>query len=492
MKIVIAASEAVPFAKTGGLADVIGALPVALAALGHDVRVMMPRYRSIDAERYGLVPVGRPFDVPISDRREPAQLFEGRLGNKVPIYFIEQKKYFDRQELYQTAAGDYPDNAERFVYFSRAVLEACRNLKLRPEIIHCNDWQTGLIPVYLKTLYARDAEFEGTASLFTIHNLAYQGLFWHLDLHLTGLGWEIFTPEGIEFYGKLNFLKGGLVYADVLNTVSATYAQEIQSPAYGCGLEGVLQRRRADLFGIVNGIDIETWNPAADPALPAPYDAADRKGKAICKKFLQRELGLPVRSTIPLIGMVSRLADQKGIDFLAEALDSLTSLDLQFALLGSGKPEFEELFSKTSARKRKRMAVVVGFDDALARRLYAGSDFFLIPSRYEPCGLAQMIAYRYGTVPIVRRTGGLADTVVDVDAPGDGGTGIVFDAADPAALLKAVRRGLSVYHDTRAWRSLVSRGMAQDYSWTSSAKRYVELYGRALEKRRPNVRGPKN
>jgi starch synthase len=478
LKILFAASEVAPFAKTGGLADVAGSLPQALAALGHDVRVVLPRYRQVDAVRHDLRHLAT-FYVPLSSWRERCDILGGTLGKHVPAYFINKDIYFNRPELYRTPQGDYHDNAERFIFFSRAVPEICGILNFTPDIIHCNDWQTGLVPLYRKKFYLD--RLPRTRTVFTIHNLGYQGIFWQRDLALTGLGGDVFTPEGIEFWGNINLLKAGIAYADAVTTVSATYSREIRTPEFGHGLDGMLRKRSADLFGIVNGIDYEEWDPSKDPALPQTYSASRLTGKAACKQALQDQLGLP-RENAPLIGMVTRLTDQKGLDILMDAIPEILSQHVQLIVLGTGDEHYHRLLAAIGDRHRDRMRVLLKYDEIIARRIYAGSDLFLMPSRYEPCGLGQMHALRYGTVPVVRRTGGLADTVVDV-APRTGkGTGFVFDDYTPDALVVCVKRVLEAYRDARRWRTIVRAGMKVDFSWEHSAKEYVKVYRTVLQK----------
>ena len=479
LRLLLISSEVEPFAKTGGLADVAGALPQALATLGHDVRVLMPKYRGV--ERHGTLRTAVPrVRVPIGDRTTEGALLEGRLGRAVPVYFLAHDHYYDRPALYGTGQGDYLDNCERFIFFCRGALEALRALGWTPHVIHANDWQSGLVPVYLETLYKDDPALGEVGTLFTIHNLAYQGVFWHFDMPLTGLGWDLFTPAGLEFYGKLNFLKGGLVFADVLNTVSKTYAQEIQTAEFGCGLEGVLQYRRADLHGVVNGIDVAAWDPATDRDLTKPYSAEDLAGKAACKQALAQELGIDADGA-PIIGIVSRLAAQKGLDLVLAALPELVDAGFALALLGAGEPGLETAFGDSARASRGRVAIRTGFDNALARRIYAGADMFLMPSRYEPCGLGQMIGMRYGTIPIVRRTGGLADTVVEARPARRTGTGFGFAEPTARALLEAATRALAAYREPALWRQLQRNAMAQDFSWPASAREYVALYRKAAK-----------
>jgi starch synthase len=435
----------------------------------------------VDVERYGLSRLGVTIEVPVAERTEKAELLEGTLDGDVPVYFIEKPSYFDRPHLYQTSDGvDYPDNSERFVFFSRGVLEALKALGQKPAVIHCNDWQTGLIPVYLKTMGRQDPHLGGVATVFSVHNLGYQGLFRHMDMPLTGLDWELFTPDGIEFYGKINFLKAGLMFADVLNTVSKTYAKEIQTEEFGHGLDGVLRYRSDVLYGIVNGIDYGVWNPASDPHIPSNYSPEDIKGKATCKKALQEELGLPTKGRTPLIGIVSRLATQKGFDLLVEAMDKLMAIDLQLAILGSGDPAYHEALEGAAKRYPKKIGLKLGFDEGLAHRIEAGSDMFLMPSRYEPCGLNQLYSLKYGTIPVVRATGGLEDTIANYSEARGTGTGFKFRSYSAAALLRVVQKACLVYADRRAWRRLMERAMAQDFSWGASARAYEEIYRRAV------------
>ncbi|MBI4609687.1 MAG: glycogen synthase GlgA [Candidatus Rokubacteria bacterium] len=486
MRILFVSSEVEPFAKTGGLADVAGALPKALASLGHDVRVLMPKYRGVERHAGPLRTAVPQLRIAIADRSSEGTLFEGRAGSSVPVYFLASDHYYDRDDLYATPEGDYWDNCERFIFFGRAAVEALRGLGWRPHVIHANDWQTGLIPVYLLTLYRDDPACAGVATLFTVHNLAYQGVFWHYDMPMTGLGWDLFTPAGIEFYGKINFLKGGLVFSDLLNTVSRTYAREIQTPEFGCGLEGVLHERSRDLHGVINGIDYEAWNPETDSEIAKRYTAEDLEGKRICKASLREELGLRDEPGL-LIGMVTRLATQKGIDLALAALPELLAQGCQLVLLGSGEPALEQAFAQAAERYAGQAAVRLGYDAALARRIYAGADCFLMPSRYEPCGLGQLISLRYGTVPVVRWTGGLVDTVKEFQPETGAGTGFGFQGFTAAALVDAVRRALAAYRQPERWRRLVRNGMAEDFSWEASAREYVTLYRKALKKR--NRRG---
>jgi starch synthase len=474
MKVAAVASEVVPFSKTGGLADVAGALPGALARLGVEVVTVTPLHRS--ARRHALEKTGLVVRVPVGDATVEAAVY--RSGS---VYFLEHDPYFDRDGLYGTPAGDYPDNASRFVFLARAALELLRQLG-RPDVIQAHDWQAGLVPIYVKTLYAE--AFAGTRSVFTIHNLAYQGVFWHLDMPLTGLDWSHFTWRGLEFFGKLSFLKAGLVHADALTTVSPTYAREIQTPEFGCGLDGVLRERAASLHGILNGVDYAEWDPERDPHLAARYSASDLEGKERCKAALQKRCGLPARPDVPLVGMIGRLSEQKGLDIFLEAADALAQQDLQFVILGSGDRRYREAVERVGDRYRNKVSVHVAFDNALAHQIEAGSDLFLMPSRYEPCGLNQIYSLRYGAVPVVRATGGLADTVVD------GVTGFTFGPYAAGALLEAVGRARAAYADRALWGRIQREGMKQDFSWDASARRYAELFrSLAAPARKPGAPG---
>jgi starch synthase len=486
LRILLVASEAEPFAKTGGLADVAGALPRALAALGHDVRLALPRYRGVEAAAGDLRLAAADLAVPIGDRTVVGAVFEGRLGGSVPVYFVAHDHYYQRAALYGEDGTDYLDNCERFTFFCRAALAGLPGLGWMPQVIHAHDWQTGLVPVYLETLYRAAPAYRDVASVFTIHNLAYQGLFTDQHLPLTGLGWDLFTPAGLEFYGRLSLLKGGLVFADLLTTVSPTYAREIQTPEQGEGLDGVLRERSADLAGILNGVDRAAWNPETDAALPRRYGRGDPAGKAACTAALRAELGLaaPAGRGGLLVGMVTRLADQKGPGLAAAAVPDLVAAGGQFVLVGHGEARWEREFEALAAAYPGAVAVRLGFDDGLARRVYAGADALLMPSRYEPCGIAQLIALRYGTVPVARRTGGLADTVRDVPPGGGPGTGFLFDAFTAEACREAVLRAVAVHADPAAWRRLVDQGMAEDFSWGAAAEAYVTCYRKALRKAR--------
>ncbi len=472
MQLLFVASEVAPWSKTGGLGDVAGALPRALAARGHAVTVVTPRHAGIDPRREGLTALHGAVRV----RGEATTLWVK--DGPVRTCFVEHERYFgSRRGLYGDGHRDHPDNAERFAYLCRAALAVPGALRLRPRVLHANDWQTGLLPFLLRHEHARDPALAGARTVFTIHNLAYQGIFPKEVVPALGLPWDVFSYEGMEFFDQLSFLKAGLVYADALTTVSPTYAREILTPEGGANLDALLRHRAADLTGILNGIDVHAWDPARDPYLPAHYTARAVSGKAACKAALQAELGLPDRIDVPLIGLVSRLTGQKGVDLVTAALPALLARDVQLAVLGAGEPVYQEAIRRAAREHPGRVGARIGFDEGLAHRIEAGADLFLMPSRFEPCGLNQMYSLRYGTVPVVRAVGGLADTVEDYDG-WNRGTGFRFVEYAPHALLTAVRRALDVHRDRRAWRGLMTRGMAEDNSWERSAARYEALYRR--------------
>lgn len=487
MNILLATSEAVPFAKTGGLADVCGALPVELARLGHRPAVILPAYRQTRYCGLAIQPLGIDFIVPIGSKMVTGHLLRSSMpGVDVPVYLIEQDQYFDRDELYGVDGKDYIDNCERFVFFSRAVLEAIRLLDLQVDVLHANDWQTGLIPAYLKIEYHSVPRYQRIAALFTIHNMSYQGQFWHWDMLLTGLDWKYFNWRQMEFHGNLNLLKTGMVFSDSISTVSPRYAQEIQSSALGCGLEDVLRYRSDVLTGILNGIDPHEWDPQTDPHLPANYTAETvAQGKPICKAVLQKELGLPQDGHAPLVGMVGRLIDQKGFDLLADVLQRwVQTSDVQWAILGTGQPKYHKLLETLAERFPQKVAVRLEFSNPLAHRIEAGADIFLMPSRFEPCGLNQMYSLRYGTVPLVRATGGLADTIVGYDpqAPNPAANGFVFQEYSILTLSETLRQACDAYRQPEVWSQLVATGMRQDWSWARRAREYVELYQKTIER----------
>lgn len=485
MHIVFVTSEMVPFAKTGGLADVLGALPREIASLGHDVKVIMPRYSILDAKDFTLKKAMDSFEVPLGAEKEKAQVKSCMVpaGNgSVEVFFVEHSSFFDRDGLYGTSLGDYPDNDKRFIFFSKAVIEIMKKLDTEPDVIHCHDWQTGLIPAYIKLIYQKQGLFEKTRTFFTIHNLAYQGNFPPDTLALTGFGWDEFTLHRLEFYGKLSFMKAGLIYSDILTTVSPNYAHEIQTHEFGCGLDGVLRERANDLYGILNGIDTEEWNPETDKALASTYTSANLSKKLIDKGMLQKEVNLKVDPEIPLMGMVTRLVDQKGIDLVLAILDELAKRDIQLVILGSGDNKYHNALMNLAKKHMGQFSFNLKFNEKLSRRVYAGSDFFLMPSVFEPCGLGQMIALRYGALPIVRNVGGLADTVTDYHENHGKGNGFVFEEKTHMALLEKIDEALKIFKDKNLWADLQKNAMKCDFSWKTSAKHYVELYQKAKRK----------
>lgn len=488
MKILIATPEALPFIKTGGLADVIGALIDEYTKMRMTVSVILPFYREIkkNARAFGIKPTGREITVPLGDRVEKGMIWEGKTTKGASAYFIENDKFYDRDELYGTPEGDFPDNASRFIFFARGVLEALRVLKINIDIIHCNDWQTGLIPVYIKTIYRNQPVsgrniFPETKTLMTIHNLGYQGIFRAPDMPLTGLGWEMFNMEALEFYGKINFLKGGIIFADIINTVSENYAKEILTEEYGFGLDGVLRKRGEDLYGILNGIDYNEWDPEKDKLISTRYSRKVLSGKAICKSALQKACRFSQDRSL-LIGMVTRFSAQKGLDIVAEAMEGIINMGAQGVILGKGDEPFQRIFLKLQEKYPRQLSVTIGFDNTLAHRVYAGSDIFLMPSRYEPCGLGQLIAMRYGTIPVARKVGGLADTIIPYDPSKGAGTGFLFDDYSRDELLRTVKKAIALFNDKRHWLKIRRNAMSEDFSWRKSAERYISLYKKALEK----------
>ena len=489
LRILFISAEVSPFAQTGGLGDVNGALPKILAALGHDVRIVMPLYQTLRDGDFSLTEVLPDLQVPQVIGNRTGRVWQTQLPNQdeaapqVPVYCIEQDDFFARPGLYGNSDGDYPDNAMRFTFFSRAALALAERLEWFPQVFHCHDWHTGLVPAFLRFLPGLDARIANAASIFTIHNFAYQGIFPNWAFGLTGLPPFLFQPEGLEYYGFLNFMKSGLYYADRLTTVSPTYAEEIGTPELGFGLDGSIRTRQAALVGILNGADYSVWNPETDPMIAARYSAEDLSGKAACKRALLQEYGLSEELDIPVIGMVTRLVDQKGVDLGVGALNALLELNCRLVILGSGESRYEEFLSEQGRAHPERIGVRIGFDEALSHQIEAGSDCFLMPSRYEPCGLNQIYSLRYGTIPIVRATGGLRDTVVPFDASTGQGTGFVFQDATPEALSEAVRAAVSTFADTAAWQQMMRNGMAQDFSWTQSASQYIDLYQQVMAAR---------
>lgn len=480
-------SEMVPLAKTGGLGDVCGALPIALDAIGCRCSCFLPAYRSVLKSGLVVEPTNHTFTIEIAGRYVACRVLRTRLPNShVDVYLIDQPQYFDRDGFYSDAAGEFRDNCERYSFFCRAVVEAIDQLKLDVDIVHCHDWQAGLVPAYLKTKFGGHAWMERAKSILTIHNLAYQGRFWHFDMHLTGMDWQYFNWEQMEFHGELNLMKTGIVFADNVTTVSPTYAREITTPEHGCGLESILRGRGESLTGIVNGVDYTHWNPASDTHLPVQFDASNwQSGKAACKRLLQEELNLEQRADVPLVGIVSRLVDQKGWDLIIPLLLHWAhSHDVQWAILGTGDRAYEDQLRDLQTYHPGKMAVRLEFSEGVAHRIEAAADMFLMPSRYEPCGLNQLYSLKYGSVPVVHNTGGLADTVVSAtESSLAAGTasGFGFDGYSVENLEQTLGKALDFYlHQKPLWTQIVDTGMRADWSWAKSAEQYVDVFRRTL------------
>jgi starch synthase len=476
LKILFLAAEAVPFAKVGGLADVAGALPKAIRALGHDVRLMMPRYGTIRSDQFHMEKVGEPFPIPLGPGEEHVHLVSTAQNGGVPVYLIWNEQYFSsRDRVY-----GFEDDAQRFAVFGRAALAALKLLDWKPDMIHANDWHTGIVPAWLDTEGRRDTLYRGIATLFTIHNLAYQGITGRLILTFAQM--EHLKHLPVEQPGAVNWMAQGIAHADLVNTVSKQYAKEILTSETGMGLAPLLNERKDRLFGVLNGIDYDEWNPATDPSIPHHFDGETLDQRAVNKAALQQQARLPVQPNVPLIGMVSRLDHVKGMDLMEPVLEWLFDKEeAQFVVLGTGQPEYHEMFERIQARYPDRIRAFLKFDDVLARRIYAGADMLLMPSAIEPCGLGQMIAMHYGCVPVVRATGGLADTVPNYTTKDRQGAGFTFKKYTARACQDALKRALKVYRNKRAWRRLQQRGIKSDFSWAVSAQEYVNLYRRAIE-----------
>ncbi len=477
MRIAIVTSEAVPFSKTGGLADVAGTLFKEYLAMKHDALLFVPFYKSTAEKFSGMIKdSGIEIDIAMGNAIRTCKIFTGIMSAPTPnIFFIGNEDFFFRDELYGTTAGDYPDNDQRFVFFSKSVLEICKKLELQIDIMHCNDWQTGLIPLYMKTLYRQVPNLKKTASVFTIHNLGYQGLFQAHTLEITGLDASLFNPEGIEFFGKINFLKAGIIGADQITTVSKTYAEEIRSHEYGFGLEGILTKRSAAISGILNGIDYTQWDPSTDTFITKKYDRSDLSGKQACKKRLVTEASLKSKAPGPLMCFIGRLSSQKGVDLLADAIPYIQSQGANMIVIGRGDGSYQAMLKAASKGFSDSFFFYREFNEPFAHLAYAGSDVFLMPSRYEPCGLGQMIAMRYGTLPVARKTGGLSDTIEDDK------TGFLFEEYSVPAFINAVRRAVKAFDDKKAWRKMMGNAMKKDFSWGKSVQAYIAIYQNALK-----------
>lgn len=490
LKILFVASEVTPFAKTGGLADVSSSLPKAIKEAGHDIRVFMPKYASVKERKFVLRDVIRLRELHIAhgDKIETIDVKASFLPDtKLQIYFLDFPRYFDRDELYVNpeTGVDYTDNAERFSLFCRSALETLKRLHWQPDVIHCNDWQSGLIPVYLKTLYKNDKFFKKTKTFFTIHNLAYQGNFPKEKLKYTNLPENLFySGSKLEFYQKLSFMKAGIEYSDLISTVSPTYAMEIQeSVELGCGFNEILKNRSRLIFGILNGVDYSEWNPQLDDKITSQYDFKTILKKEKNKKQLLKLNELPYNPDIPLIGSISRLADQKGLDLIKQSLDRMMKLNIQYIILGKGEEKYYKFFEEVQQKYPTQVSVHLKFDESLAHLLEAGCDMFLMPSKYEPCGLNQLYSLKYGTIPIVRSTGGLADTVVDYTTNPKEGTGFSFKKYDSNELFMAVQSAVETYKEKTIWREILKRAMNQDFSWQNSSREYIKLYSKIIKKK---------
>ena len=477
LKVLILAAEIVPFAKVGGLADVVGALPKALQALGHDVRLVMPRYRQVDPSHFHLQPILEAIPVSMGNYQVQVSVRLGEIGDHIPVYMIDAPRYFDRENIY-----GYTDDGERFILLCRAALETMQALNWAPDVVHCNDWHTGIVPNWMHTIYRDDTFFSNTASVYTIHNLAYHGIFGYRLLEVAGVATNGFLyPQVAEFGNVVDIMGRGILFADAITTVSERYAQEILTPTFGEKLDHLLRSRRDRLFGILNGIDYQEINPATDGYIHTQFDALSLDRRIENKVALQEQMHIPIHEDVPLLAMISRLADQKGFDLLAQIIQPLLAQGIQFVLLGIGDQHYHEMFQSLAARYPEQVAIFLTFNTALAQRIYAGSDMLLMPSRFEPCGTSQMNAMRYGCVPIVRQVGGLADTVQEYDPSSGDGNGFVFKNYDPWEFFAAVVRAMALYRFKDIWRTLQQRGMEADHSWNASAKRYVEVYRNAIE-----------
>ena len=460
MKILMCASEVVPFAKTGGLADVAGALPLALEKLGEEVRIVMPKYKKVNSSQLTVHSVTP--DVEVTS-----------VGKNIQVYLIKNDKYFDRDGLYGDKTGDYPDNLDRFAFYSKRTLDLIKEINFKPDVVHCHDWQSALIPIYLKNIY-KENFYKKIRILFTIHNLAYQGLFPKEEYPKLGLDHSLFNIDGLEFYDKINILKGGIIYSDLINTVSATYAREIQTKEFGCGLEGVLAKRKKDVFGIINGLDYDIWDPGKDKYLYKTYSLENLQDKYVNKKKLQQECGLSPKD-IPLLGIVGRLAEQKGMDLIAQSMEDLVKKsNIQMVVLGTGDIKYHNLLEDLAGKYPHNISAHIKFDDTLAHKIYGACDIFLMPSRYEPCGLGQMISLKYGTIPLVFKTGGLADTISQEN-------GFIFDSYTKEAFVRTVKKAVALYGDKDKWPKLVKKAFSYDFSWNESAKKYIELYQKLIK-----------
>ncbi len=487
LNILMVSSECVPFAKTGGLADVVGALPVALKKLGHDVRIVIPKYSSIDDNKFNIKLLHTPMGVWMGNKEEWCSVYSTTIEEDVPVYFIDFKLYFDRDGLYYDKNfNDYDDNPKRFAFLSRSALQLCKDIEFKPDIIHANDWQTALIPAYLKVWHWNDSILGSSSCILTIHNLAYQGVYPKYHYPYIGLQEVNFHPRALEDHGRMNFLKAGIYFSEMVNTVSPSYANETRTPQGGYGLAPYLNDKGDNYIGILNGIDYNQWNPSTDKLIPANYSPSNMEGKKICKKELQKRLSLEQKDDILLIGIVSRFATQKGLHLVAKVIeDVVKDMYVQFAILGSGDKDLERFFGKLPEIYPDRIGSYIGFSNEFAHLIEAGSDMFLMPSLYEPCGLNQIYSLKYGTLPIVRATGGLDDTVEQYDEKTGEGTGFKFDDPTPPSIYYTIGWAVSTFYDRKHHiNKMVSKAMIQHFSWEDSAKKYVKAYHKAIENKK--------
>jgi len=459
MRIAMCASEVVPFAKTGGLADVVGALPLALEKERQEVIIIMPRYKAIQDSKFKII-------------RLKNDISYSFIGKNIKVYFIEDDEFFNRDNLYGDKTGDYKDNLDRFSFYSRRALDLLKEINFKADIIHVHDWQASLIPVYLKELYNDDPFYKKMRTILTIHNIGYQGLFPKDEFPRLGLDWALFDIDHLEFYDKINILKGGMVFSNIINTVSHTYSQEIQTKEFGFGLEGVLNKRHFSVFGILNGLDYDIWNPETDKFIAKNFSSQNPEGKAADKEDLQKICNLPLKKEVPLFGIVSRLAEQKGFDILAQGIEEICKMNLQLVILGTGDLKYHLLLEDMVKKYPNVISLNLKFDDTLAHKIYAGSDIFLMPSRYEPCGLGQLISFRYGAIPLVFKTGGLADTVSEEN-------GFIFDRYSKEDLVMTMKQAIKTFQAKKKWKDLLIKAMKANFSWEESAKKYIQLYAKA-------------
>ena len=481
MKILLASSEVHPYSKTGGLADMVGALGKTLARAGHKVGLVTPLYAGLHERFPHLNRLDIALELPLGPHLVQGAIWTLDTPAGFTIYFVDASVFYERPGLYQNQGMDYPDNAERFIFFSKAIGHLASHLSWKPEIVHLHDWQTAFAALFLRLQSEAAGQGRVPRVCMTVHNLAYQGVFPSGQYPLTNLPWDFFNPDGVEFYGQMNCLKAGIAFADVITTVSPRYSREITTPEFGCGLDGLLRHRQDALFGILNGVDYEEWNTLNDSYIAQPYSKADPAGKSVNKTGLQAELGLPVDSTIPLFGSIGRLVEQKGVDIILAALRGMIQSGLQFVLLGTGTPACEQAFQELGREFPSQVAVRIGFNEAMSHRIEAGADFFLMPSRFEPCGLNQMYSLRYGTIPIVRATGGLDDTVIDVRENADCANGIKFNDYSAAALSKAIRKAIVLFNEPELFQRFRTNAMSADFSWDRTAAEYLKLYKRAVQ-----------